>query len=378
MKVNIVHPSLNRLGGAEKVALEMIGALTETGHEIRLMTLDETDWAGLERSVGNASRPNDETYVFKKMPSLDSKHNWGLITLAYLVLLNKARIGRGVSINNYGEVFPILTDISFIHSIPLYAETNQADGNAYGTPSWNIASNIYRLILASHLSWGISRLLVTNSGYNSRIVEKTLGVIPMVLYPPATSDPMRRGFRAKENVIVTVSRFSKEKRLELIPRIAKRTSRNYHFLILGGLDQRSTGVVERIVSDSKELEVYDRVHIVENPCSEEVDKAYEKASVYLSTQSTEAFGIAVVEAMASGCVPVVPRNGGPWHDILSGRQGKYGYSYENAAEAAEWIDLVLSEPRMREDIQGRNEKRAERFDSRHFRERFVNLVESMT
>ena len=378
MKVNLVHPSLSRLGGAERVALEMIGALTETGHEVRLMTLDETDWGDLVRGVGDISRPNDETFVFRKMPSLDSNRNWCLITLAYLTLLYKARFDRGVSINNYGEVFPILTDVSFIHSIPLFAETTRVDRNVYGTPSWSIASQVYRLVLASHLSWGISRLLVANSEYNSRIVEKVLDVNPVVLYPPAMSNPAKCSIRAKENVIVTVSRFSKGKRLELIPRIAQETSSHCHFLILGSLDQRSTGVIERIVSDSKELGVYDRVHIVENPSSDEVSRAFLEASVYLSTQPTEAFGMAVVEAMISGCVSVVPRNGGPWHDILHCKQGVYGYGYGNVAEAAEWIDLILSDPKIREEIQKRNASRAENFDSRFFRERFVSLIENMT
>lgn len=36
----------------------------------------------------------------------------------------------------------------------------------------------------------------------------------------------------------------------------------------------------------------------------------------------EAFGIAIVEAMSLGCVPVVLRAGGPWHDILGDTQGK--------------------------------------------------------
>jgi len=377
MKVNIVHPSLNRLGGAEKVALEIIGALTERGHEVKLLTLDETDWEGLKRCVGNVSRPIDEAYVFEKMPGLDSNKNWGLITLAYLSLLNKARIERGASINNYGEVFPILTDVSYIHSIPLFAEKNEGDFNAYGTPSWNITSKIYRLILASYLSWGRSRFVVTNSEYNSKIVEKTLGITPIVLYPPIISNPVRRGIRANENIIVTVSRFSQEKRLELIPNIAQRTTADCRFLILGRMDKRSTGVVDLITKVSKKLGVSDRVEIVEDPSSEGLNTAFAKASVYLSTQPTEAFGMAVVEAMASGCVPVVPRNGGPWHDILRCRQGTYGYSYLDTVEAAMWIDRILSEPRMRNEIQGRNVRRAKKFDSGNFRERFVNLIESM-
>lgn len=41
MSVTLIHPSLNRSGGAEKMCLEAIGALKERGYSVALYTLDE-------------------------------------------------------------------------------------------------------------------------------------------------------------------------------------------------------------------------------------------------------------------------------------------------------------------------------------------------
>jgi len=41
MSVTLIHPSLNRLGGAEKMCLEAIGALKEREYSVALYTLDE-------------------------------------------------------------------------------------------------------------------------------------------------------------------------------------------------------------------------------------------------------------------------------------------------------------------------------------------------
>jgi len=55
-----------------------------------------------------------------------------------------------------------------------------------------------------------------------------------------------------------------------------------------------------------------------------------KAKIYLHPTKYEHFGIAVVEAMAAGLIPVVHRSGGPWTDIVE--FGKYGFSFSNLEE----------------------------------------------
>jgi len=75
--------------------------------------------------------------------------------------------------------------------------------------------------------------------------------------------------------------------------------------------------------------------------------------------------------MAAGCVPIVPKAGGPWFDILNRKQGKYGYAYSSLMEAAEKINMLMNDERLRIQISRRALERAKRFD-RSFFEKVVN------
>jgi glycosyltransferase involved in cell wall biosynthesis len=101
------------------------------------------------------------------------------------------------------------------------------------------------------------------------------------------------------------------------------------------------------------------------------------AKVFLRTLHNEPFGISIVEAMAAGCVPVVPRDGGPWLDILEQHQGKYGFSYATLEEAADHIRTLLQNEQLRTEISKRAQERAMNFESSLFEERFQEIVQKV-
>ena len=111
-----------------------------------------------------------------------------------------------------------------------------------------------------------------------------------------------------------------------------------------------------------------------NPTRKMIDDAYSSASVYLSTQPTEAFGMAVVEAMMHGCVPLSPRMGGPWIDILEEKQGWFGFGYSSALQAALFIQLLLSNEEMRIKISKRAKNKAESYDSTFFYTKMLRII----
>jgi len=100
-----------------------------------------------------------------------------------------------------------------------------------------------------------------------------------------------------------------------------------------------------------------------------------RAKVFLRTLHHEPFGISIVEAMAAGCVPVVPRNGGPWCDILDQSQGKYGYSYQTIEEAASLVSMLLENEELRKEVSNRARLRAMDFDSAIFERKILKVVE---
>jgi glycosyltransferase involved in cell wall biosynthesis len=132
---------------------------------------------------------------------------------------------------------------------------------------------------------------------------------------------------------------------------------------------------------SKEIErlrVQDRVHIFKNKPYSFTLAALSTAKVFLHTQSTEAFGMSIVESMAAGCVPVVPRTGGPWLDILDCQEGRYGFSYKSISEAASKIKLLIDNESLRSEISARATERAVIFDSSAFEKKLLNIVETIS
>jgi len=375
MKVNIVHPSLNRHGGAERVLLEMIESLSNAGHETNLYTLDRVRWDQLAHSFGSVTRPVKEFFSYDSLPDLESPLNWGLIAITYLRLLIQAKVDAdGISINNYGEVFPFITDFSYVHSIPLFALPKKSKLNPYSVPFWAHLSRGYHI---AHLCLRrrLSEVILTNSVYNSDIIKRTLSIKPIIVNPPIRLQTSTLLAVEKDAVVLSMSRFSNSKMLDNIPRIAHKSKSECRFVVLGHLNIGSSQALDAFLNLCQRLRVLNRVEVITNPCKKKIEEWLRKARVYLSTQPTEAFGMAIAEAMSFGCVPIVPRSGGPWLDILKGEQGTYGFSYASFNEAAHLIDRIISDERLTRDLQMRAEERVKEFSSESFSKSFVGLIE---
>jgi glycosyltransferase involved in cell wall biosynthesis len=377
LKVSLVHPSLNRIGGAEAVLLEIIKALQESGHTVTIFTLDRVDWEKLGEEPRDHAFPKNEHYIYHNLsPIKNSFINLPLLAHSYLRLLFSAKkSGDDLSINNFGEIFPSIADLSYVHSVPLITFSEGRADNPYQIPFWRITSRLYTFLYFILEKYTAPSTIIANSRYNAEIIKRNTRKTPLVLYPPVNPSTTPCDISRKENLILTISRINSKKNLSIIPEIASRVGGEFKFVLMGGTDVRSATAIEGIKKNSQRLRTTDRVDVILDPDRSKIDEAFQKASIYLSTQPTEAFGIAVVEAMATGCVPVVPRDGGPWFDILDERQGRFGFSFTGPEQAAEIISRVLSNEHLRKQISERARRRSLEFNSERFRLRFLKLIE---
>jgi len=72
--------------------------------------------------------------------------------------------------------------------------------------------------------------------------------------------------------------------------------------------------------------------------------------------------MSVVETMAAECVPLVPRDGGPWFDILEEKEDGHGFSNESILKAAEKVRMLLENDELRTELSARARRRAIGFD----------------
>lgn len=371
----MLHPSLNACGGAEKICLAFLHSLIKNGFEVTLVTIDKTDWHLLREVFGDPSiKSVDEQYLFVKMPRMFTATMRGFFTVLFYFFETIRVWLKGsfdLVVNTSGELVDSSGDLVYINALPLRLLHHYPGVYVEQGVQWRTYSKLYDLFLKALPRLQNQRILCTNSRFNREIIQKHLDRTPLVLYPPVDIQKFRSPIQARKDLVVTVSRFRPGKILETVPKIAGLV--NSRFLIIGPSNRISETTITELKRTIERVGVKDRVELLVNKENETLVRALSSAKVFLHTQPYEAFGLAVVEAMAAGCVPVVPRCGGPWFDILDRKEGKYGFSYGSGEEAAQKIARLLKDERLRLNVSARTVERAKTFDVDHF-EAKINYI----
>jgi len=355
LEISVVHPSLNKTGGAERYCLEMINTLTNLGHTVNLYTIDKTDWIKLREKHNLTADPEKEHYLQEKTLTPDGLFSWIRTASAYMWLLIEGTEESEICINNYGEIMPFFAQVSVVHSVPMSSITE----NNYGIPLWKLIQRLYNYIYETMKPYH-SEIIVTNSSYNAgRINHRGKKEI---IYPPVKLPSS--GQEEKNGEILTVARLKTGKNLSRVAEIAS-NSRN-RFNVAGHSEYGSERLIKQL-RDFKNIEVY------VNPRRDKIIELMTRCSVYLSTQNDEAFGIAIVEAMSLGCIPLVYRGGGPWTDILVENE-EYGLCYSTSDEAVEKIRMILMDETRRAKLRENGVIRAQAFTDNVFRQSFTDFM----
>jgi glycosyltransferase involved in cell wall biosynthesis len=235
MTASIVHPSLNRAGGAERYLLELVNVLQKAGYSVCLYTVDKTDWEKLGEIQGISTRPDKEPYRQEKRLEPSNLVSWIKAASIYTWILVRAREESDLSINNYGEVLPIISDISIVHAVPVIAK----NGNAYNIPLWDVLQPIFRYLHGA-LTKKTSKIIITNSRYNEKKVNEHYHTETKVVNPPIATASYYG--EKKNGRILSIARISPNKNLQTITQIANRSHRN-RFIIAGKTSQNSEKIL---------------------------------------------------------------------------------------------------------------------------------------
>lgn len=358
MEISVVHPSMNKAGGAERYLIDMIKCLQTLGHRVSLYTIDKTDWTTLHQTHNLVVDPNSEHYLQDKPLTPDSVFSWLKTAIVYTWLLIRACEESDICINNYGEIMPYFAQVSVVHSVPMSSITE----NNYDIPFWGLMRRIYGYVTGI-LKPYYSEVVITNSLFNASRINHTGRVT--VINPPVQ---LPSTIQAEKNgEILTVARLKPSKNLNKIAEIAAYSKNRFN--VAGRTEYGS----ERLIN---ELRNYKNIEVYVNPRRERIIDLMNRCSVYLSTQPDEAFGMAVVEAMSLGCIPLVYRGGGPWSDILMESED-CGLAYSSSDEAVEKIREVLMDEDKRRTLRENGVIRAQTFKSSVFRERFTDFMNTL-
>ena len=379
MKVAVFHALFSELGGGEVFAINLGRALSELGFNV--------DFYSFELNPRFHSILGDVLgrLVLLKKPSY----------LEFLEDLSTGRLVRFRRLLLYKYLAKILSDISHNYDLTIDTQSNIpyiTDISYIHFPAridyvlWGFRSPRKTLILRQAYNFLLNRLIkqlcklgrpkliLTNSSWTAKWVVKAYGdIAPInILYPPVDveyfSEVVDR--YPRENIIITISRFTPEKKLDSIVDLAKRVS-NYEFVIVGTTSKYSRYVIKNIIDKVRRLKVKNLRIYTDIPRSE-LRELLGRAKYYLHPPFPEHFGISVVEAMAAGCIPIVYRDGGVWYDIVS--KVSHILGYEVIDEVPNIIRQLENSRDLRTWLRDNSVEISKMFSYEKFREKLSNEI----
>lgn len=371
--VGIIHHNLNSAGGGEYLSLTLAVALKGAGYRVVYYTSQPTDWNYVEKMTGVRFRPDGERSFFKiKVPM------FGIYQRLASGLIAR-EVKADLTINTHGDAMPLANaDIVYMH-YPTFSLWYEEPYNVKYLRStfWKAYFVPYYMIqryLIEHTHFG---LILTNSKFSREAIKKFVGRDAIVVHPPVQlGDYLSLPDNNKEELVISIGRFTPEKRYEDVIRIAARV-KSVKFAIIGSASGKiGPSYLAKLIRLAKELKA-NNVKFYPNVPYRVKLELLRRAKIYLHCMRNEHFGIAIVEGMASGCVPVVHRSGGPWTDILDEKQGAYGFSYRTVEEAVQILEDLIADDSLRREVANKARERSEMFSDTSFKLKMLAIVEQV-
>ncbi|OAB57545.1 glycosyl transferase family 2 [Phormidium willei BDU 130791] len=237
--------------------------------------------------------------------------------------------------------------------------------------------------------------LVANSQYTQQWIRKRWRLNPTtLLYPPVQMQPPdlpQNLLQNKETLILSVGRFEPggtKKQQEMVQAFQRlyaahpQVMQGWRLILVGGSSQKNS-YLQGLEKQIKQAKI--PVTLETNVSLERLQTLYQKAAIFwhlcgleeTHPERFEHFGMATVEAMQNGCIPVVFRGGGQ-PEIVDRESGILVESLDELVQQT--YDLCCQREGQPEAWAGRQEAARQRgacFDGERFREGVLRLVETI-
>lgn len=227
--------------------------------------------------------------------------------------------------------------------------------------------------------------------YQLGLERMGLAAKPVSVVPPPVPQMTRASVDRRADApirILNVGRFAsnghckrQDVMIDLFRLLLKRVEHPLELHLAGvvGLDLSARDYLDRLLAMGRDLPVF----FHPNASIEQLDVLYADASVYWHLTGFgqdmaklphlfEHFGIAIVEAMSAGVVPVAYRGGGPAEIISSGRDG---FLVDTSADVVAHTAALLANPKKMTQMSAAASRRAADFTPEMFCARIGNLID---
>jgi len=389
VRVLVAHHLLVRVGGGERVSSVLIDELLRQGYEVAVATTCRADVAELfERYFGRQLPARIRSYslfprfypilgIYQRLTSFIPvrtairRENPHIVFIDHEIYKPLRRVLEGRRLVHYVHFpwNPRLADRNWkLYGMTLPEKYRHFPFNIY----WRGYIELQRSVSVDE---NFADVICANSHFTAQAVKTVWDREATVIYPPVSVNdfyPLQPS--EKEDIAVHLGRISSEKRIEEAITAIAGCETDTKLVIIGGLIPANIPYLMGLKKLVKDLRLEGRVKFYTDAPFKFVRNMLARAKILMSAMHFEHFGISVCEGLASGCVPIIHRSGGPLEIIDHGR---YGFSYITPKEAAKFIDKLVGDTALFSKMSKAAVERARAFDESVFRKRMMEIVEKL-
>jgi len=362
MKHLITNLNLCDLGGANKVTVTVIDELVKLKEDLTVATLHKPNLLGIYNQMGIDL---SHVKIFHKWIPLGlGRSKIFSYYKLYSVILSVLRRFQPDQTLFFDDV---IDPKSKIHGkIVLYSHFPFSLRIRYfDNQNHKLRNRVYENLFKRSQE---ADVILANSSKTAEYLKIAWGRDAKIVYPPVDTVKFRP--YKKKNIVVMLGRFCPYKNMEDGIKAVALSKTKPELYIIGFKD--SNAYLQKLRALAKKYRIEKSTKILANASSEYIRNVLGVAKIFIHPCRNEPFGIAVVEGMASGCVPIVSKAWGPWLDIIE--KGKYGLGFETVSEIAEKIDDIFLDEAKFKRFSEIARGRAEYFNEEKFRKNIGEIL----
>jgi glycosyltransferase involved in cell wall biosynthesis len=288
-------------------------------------------------------------------------------------MMGVERLAHGVdltinTIGVYGGKQFCRTDIVYVHGV------------GRGTveyPWWKLPYALpYELMMLANRRLAARRprsMFIANSRYTERKLLSCCGIqASRIIYPPVHTEVYRKLLTEKkrQDLAITIGRYSPERQLESIIGIAKRIRLGLRFVVIGYASKPSEfAILRSLLAQADQFGL--PIDFLMNETQERKQELIAQAKVVIQPSRMEHFGIALCEAISGGCLPVTINDGG--HLEVLETLGPLAQIYGNYEEAARAVESAMDSWSLKHAK--RASEQMEQFNMQRFSQQICQFIE---
>lgn len=342
LRINVILLDAGVLGGIQIMTMDTIGILLQNGYEVHFYTsrLSQNVAKYLGRYVGKP-----------KVINLPHYQNVTAQMLRYYFM----KIKDGISINMHGDIQPIMTDAVYFHQFNVdYRIRSPIRERLKILPQYALRKSFINKLKKER------KTVLVNSSWTKAEAKYFWNLEAKILYPPVHLEVKKE--LPRENSVITVSRFSRDRGLERVLTLA-REMKDVKFILAGHVQDES---YFKELSEKKG----ENIHIYPNVDEETKTELLARSKVYLNpTPYIEGLGVSVIEGMNAGLIPVT-RNVGGVIDFVPSE-----FMFNDYNEMREKVELALRS--WSKDSEQEMRKRVSRFSPLNYEDNLIKLIDEL-